>query len=393
MLSRLHCMSLYCAPVPAPENSDQKVHIQTMKITAIETIVISIPFLPIDGPSGFGGKTWSGVDTLLVKVDTDEGITGWGEAFGYNVIPATKAAVDQMIAPLLIGRDATAIGPLMAEMHQKLHLFGRGGPVIYGLSGIDIALWDIAGKRAGLPIHQLLGGAAHAQLPSYASLMPYHNADKVAAATQRAVDLGYRYVKLHEIAVPEVRTARQVAGPDVKLMLDTNCPWTQSEAVAMGRRLSEFDLHWLEEPVWPPENYAALAYVRKTCAIPIASGENCPTVMSFQHMFEAGAVDITQPSPTKIGGISELRKVAALAAAHNVQVIPHTPYFGPGYVAGLHMSSTLAQVTPVEWLFVDMECTLYGESIVPQQGKVAVPMGPGLGLDPDPEVIARFRKS
>ena len=364
-----------------------------MKITSIETILVCIPFLPTDGDTGFGGKTWSTVDTLLVKVDTDEGITGWGEAFGYNVIPATKAALDQIITPLLIGRDASAMGPLMGEMLQKLHLFGRGGPVIFGLSGIDIALWDIAGKRANLPVHRLLGGAAHHSLPSYASLMPYHDCEKVAAATGRAVKLGYEYVKLHEIAVPEVRTARQVAGKDIKLMVDTNCPWAQGEAVAMGRQLHEYDLHWLEEPVWPPENYAALAHVRRTCGIPISSGENCPTVMSFQHMFDAGAVDIAQPSPTKIGGITELRKVAALAAVHNVQVIPHTPYFGPGYLAGLHLSSTFQRVTPVEWLFVDRETTLYGDAIVPRQGKISIPMGPGLGFDPDPAVIARFRKS
>ncbi|MFN0314111.1 MAG: mandelate racemase/muconate lactonizing enzyme family protein [Burkholderiales bacterium] len=364
-----------------------------MKITSIETILVRIPFIPTDGDTGFGGKTWSTVDTLLVKVETDEGITGWGEAFGYNVIPATKAALDQIITPLLIGRDATAGGPLMAEMLQKLHLFGRGGPVIYGLSGIDIALWDIAGKRAKLPVNQLLGGAAHTSLPCYASLMPYHDSKKVAAATSRAVKLGYEYVKLHEIAVPEVRTARQAAGPGIKMMVDTNCPWTQGEAVSMANQFREYDLHWLEEPVWPPENYAALSHVRKTCGIPISAGENCPTVMSFQHMFEAGAVDIAQPSPTKIGGITELRQVAAVAAVHNVQVIPHTPYFGPGYLAGLHLSSTFRTVTPVEWLFVDMETTLYGGAIVPNQGKISIPTGPGLGFDPDPGVIARFRKS
>src|SRR4029079_7713186 len=104
---------------------------------------------------------------------------------------------------------------------------------------------------------------------------------------------------------------------------------------------------------------------------------------------EAGAVDIAQPSPTKVGGITEMRKVANLAAAHNVRVVPHTPYFGPGYLAGLQFSSTLDREIPVEWLFVDMETTLYGDAIIPRSGKIQVPAGPGLGIDPDPAVIAR----
>ena len=363
-----------------------------MKITSIEPIVVCVPFIPTDGQSGFGGKTWSTVDTLLVKVETDAGIVGWGEAFGYNIIPGTVATIEQMIAPQFIGRDPAAIGPLMAEMLHKFHLFGRSGPAIFGLSGIDIALWDIAGKSANLPLHRLLGGAARTQMPCYASLMPYHDPKRVAAVTARAVKLGYEYVKLHEIAIPEVRAAREAAGHTINLMLDTNCPWTQLEAISMGNQLQEFDLYWLEEPIWPPENYAALAHVRMTSGIPIAAGENCTTVMSFQHMFEAGAVDIAQPSPTKGGGITEMRKVANLAAAHNVRVVPHTPYFGPGYLAGLHFSATLDREIPVEWLFVDMETTLYGDAIIPRSGKIQVPAGPGLGIDPDPAVIARFRK-
>jgi L-alanine-DL-glutamate epimerase-like enolase superfamily enzyme len=115
--------------------------------------------------------------------------------------------------------------------------------------------------------------------------------------------------------------------------------------------------------------------------------------MSFQHMFQAGAVDIAQPSPTKVGGISELRKVADLAALHNVQVVPHTPYFGPGFLAGLQFTATLDREIPVEWLFVDMETTLYGDAIIPHEGSVRLPDGPGLGIDPDPGVIARFRKN
>jgi L-alanine-DL-glutamate epimerase-like enolase superfamily enzyme len=363
-----------------------------MKITSIEPIYVSIPAIPTDGTSGFGGKVWSTIDTLLVKVETDAGIVGWGEAFGYNVIPGTFAVLRDMLAPQFVGCDATAIGPLMAQMHHRFHIFGRSGPVMYGLSGIDIALWDIAGKCANLPVHRLFGGAARQRMDCYASLMPYKEAPRVAAVTQRAVDLGYKYVKLHETTVPEVYAAREAAGEDIALMVDTNCPWTQWEAVAISERLRDANLYWLEEPVWPPENYSALAHVRLASGIPIAAGENCTTTMSFQHMFEAGAVDIAQPSPTKVGGLSELRKVAALAAEHNVRVIPHTPYFGPGYLAGLQFAASVDRELPVEWLFVQGETTLYGDAIVPKQGQVQLPQGPGLGMDPDADVIKRFRK-
>lgn len=364
-----------------------------MKITAIEPILVGVPFVPTDGDSGFGGKAWKTVDTLLVRVDTDEGITGWGEAFGYNIIPGTIATLTQMIAPQLIGCDATAIGPLMAEMHHRFHLFGRSGPAIFGLSGVDIALWDIAGKRAGLPVHQLLGGAARHDMPCYASLMPYRDVKRVATVAARAAQQGYEYIKLHEIALPEVRAARAAMGPDIRMMVDTNCPWHQYEAVAMAQGMRDSNLYWLEEPIWPPENYAGLAHVRRSCGIPIAAGENCTTAMSFQHMFEAGAVDIAQPSPTKVGGLTELRKVAEIAAVHNVRVIPHTPYFGPGYLAGMQFTATLDRETPVEWLYVDMETTLYGDAIIPKRGRIRLPSGPGLGMDPDPDVIKRFRQN
>lgn len=361
-----------------------------MKITNIETIVVRIPRSSEAGSSGFGGKAWNTIDTLLVRVDTEDGITGWGEAFGYNIIPATKVAIDAVIAPLVIGRDATQIEPMMAELHHKLHIFGRSGPAIFGLGGIDIALWDIAGKRAGVPVHTLLGGTAHVDLPAYASLMPYVEPDRVAKIVGQTIDEGYEYVKLHETTVPATRAARD-AGPGVKLMLDTNCPWTLREATRIAAQLEDCNLYWLEEPIWPPENYAGLAHLRTVSGIALAAGENATTVMQFQQMFEAGAVDVAQPSPTKVGGITEMRKVTTIAAAHNVTVVPHTPYFGPGFLAGLNMSATLPRVTPIEWLYTGMTTTLYGDAIMPRHGRVTIPHGPGLGIEPDPKVIAEFR--
>jgi L-alanine-DL-glutamate epimerase-like enolase superfamily enzyme len=184
-----------------------------MKIESIETILLNIPYSS-GGPSGteaWGGTAWRTADTLLVKVGTDAGITGWGEAFGYNVIPATRVAIDQILAPMCNGRDPLKIEELMLELQQKLHIFGRGGPIIFGLSGLDIALWDIAGKAAGQPVHRMLGGAKSPRLTCYASMVRYTEPKVVAANIARALGLGFRHIKLHEIEIAATRAAREAA--------------------------------------------------------------------------------------------------------------------------------------------------------------------------------------
>ena len=369
-----------------------------MKIEKIETIVLRIPYAS-GGPSDtqiWGGKPWQTADVLLVKIITDTGITGWGEAFGYNVIPATRVAIDQILAPMCINRDALAIETLTQEIQQKLHIFGRSGPIIFGLSGIDIALWDIAGKVAKVPVHQLLGGGKP-EITCYASLIRYTEPKLVAKNVERALGEGFRHVKLHEIEVAPTRAARDAAGKDVDIMLDVNCPWTQREALDMAEKLRPLNLRWLEEPVWPPEDHTALAHVRRYGGIPVAAGENATTVAQFKHLFDAGAVDFVQPSPAKMGGISELRKVFILATAYNVTVMPHSFYDGPAFLAGVHVNAALGHGpigglgSMVEWRYFDLEARLYGNEAIPRNGKIAVPQAPGLGFDPDPEVIRRYR--
>jgi D-galactarolactone cycloisomerase len=362
-----------------------------MKITAVDTILLRTPY-ECGGPKpNFGGRVWDRAETLLVKVQTDAGVTGWGEAFGYSVAPATKTAIDTILAPLYIGCDARNIDGLMRDMQQRLNYLGRNGSVIYGLSGIDIALWDIAGKVANQPLHRLFGGAGHTHITAYSSLMRYTDPAIVAKNTAASVERGFGYVKLHEIDEPQVRAAREAGGPHFGLMVDTNCPWTLGEALTMARKLSPYNLYWLEEPCWPPENFAALAEVRNKSGVIIAAGENAGSVMDFKHMFQAGAVDVAQPSATKIGGITEMRKVMTLADAFNVRVVPHSPYFGPGLLATLQMLAAWPQQSLIEWLYFDLEQTLYGDAIAPHAGKIAVPQGAGLGMDPDSKVIERYR--
>jgi D-galactarolactone cycloisomerase len=361
-----------------------------MKITAISTILINIPYDTGSPTQALAGQAWTRMAILLVKVETDEGIIGWGEGFGHAVAPATKSTLDSLIAPHFIGRDPTDIGGLMAEITRKLHLFGRNGSVTYGLSAIDIALWDIAGKRAGLPLYQLLGGGSRRELSAYASLLRYGEPEIVGKMAARAVAEGYRSVKLHEIDVPQVWAAREAIGPGIALMCDTNCPWTVAQAIGMAKALAPYDLYWLEEPVWPPEDHAGLARVRAAGAR-VAAGENAVGLHDFRHMMEAGAIDIAQPSVTKIGGITEARKVVVLAEAFGVRLVPHCAYFGPGYLASLHLAASLVEEAPFERLYVELEASPFGSWLDAKDGKVLVPQGPGLGCDPDMAIVDRYR--
>jgi L-alanine-DL-glutamate epimerase-like enolase superfamily enzyme len=364
-----------------------------MIIAKIEAFPLRIPLKPgtRSDDSAWGDKNLPAADSLLVKVTTDEGIEGWGEAFGFRAVRSTKLAVDQLIAPLCVGRDASEIGPIMRDVYKKLQVFGRSGPLNYGISAVDIALWDIAGKAANLPLYRLLGGG-HADIPCYASLVRYSDPVLVRAGVRRAIEAGFRALKIHEVDLPAIRAAREECGPNLALMVDVNCAWTLNEALAMAAPLEELQLKWLEEPLWPPENWDGLAQLRRRTRIPIAAGENVSTLIDFGRLLAAGAIDYVQPSPAKMGGISELRQVFPLAMVRNVPVMPHSFYDGPGLLAAIHATAALgSSESMIEWRIFDLEAHWYGDAFVPDRGKISVPQGPGLGIDPDANVVGDYR--
>jgi L-alanine-DL-glutamate epimerase-like enolase superfamily enzyme len=175
-------------------------------------------------------------------------------------------------------------------------------------------------------------------------------------------------------------------------MLDTNCTWAPDQAREMALRLKAYDLHWLEEPIFPPEDFRALARLQAEVGIPLAAGENACTAFQFREMFAAGAVTYAQPSVTKLGGVTEFRKVAALAEGHGVALMPHAPYFGPGFLATLQLMAALPGSGMAEWFYVNREACLYGAAIAPRGGLFRLPEGPGLGAEPDPDVIKDYTK-
>ncbi|PZW39362.1 L-alanine-DL-glutamate epimerase-like enolase superfamily enzyme [Humitalea rosea] len=356
-----------------------------MKIIRIETRMLRSAFTYGAGSAGFGGNLrLREIETLLVRVETEDGLHGWGEGFGFSLGETTKDAVDRLIGPACIGLDGSDIAGVQRLLLRRFHNFGRHGPVRYGISAIDVALWDLAGKRAGKPLHALLGNGGRARVPAYASLLRYGEPTVVAANVAEAIRLGYRQIKLHEVDLACIRAARAAAPPEVPLMLDINCTWERvEEAVGFCRAVEGMNIRWVEEPVWPPEDFAAMGAVRAAAGCGIAAGENLGGPEDFARLIAARAVDFVQPSVTKHGGLTAMVEVAAMARAAGIAVVPHSPYFGPGLLATLHWLAAADHEEPLEIYFAELATPPFGAALAAQEGFVTVPDGPGLGLEPD----------
>jgi len=280
----------------------------------------------------------------------------------------------------------------MEQIQRNLHLFGRYGITMFALSGLDIALWDLAARRRSEPLHRLLGAIKRQRLPAYASLLRIGDPALVARECDTALRRGYRAIKLHETTTQTVDAARRAIGHDVPLMVDMNCPMDAPSAIAFAKACRDSSPLFLEEPIWPPEDFAALAEVRSKGGLPVAAGENACTVHQFRQMLTASAVSYAQPSVIKVGGVTEYLKVVALADDMGIKVAPHSPYFGPGFLATLHLMATRDDATFVEVFYMNRAACLWRGRIEPDSaGTIAVPDGPGLGYEPDQAVLEKFR--
>jgi len=363
-----------------------------VQISKIETLRVSIPF-ENDGPRvglrpSLDSRPWTHMECLLVRIEADDGVVGWGEAFGHFVNAGTQEILNTLVAPWFVGKDPRAIVSLMDEAQRGFHGFGRNGPVIYALSAVDIALWDMAAKRAGQPVYRLLGGR-DGRLDLYASLTRYRgDPEALRRNCQRAQQIGYTMIKLHETTIPAFLIAREALNPGTRIMLDVNCPWSVAEAKSVARAIRDRNFHWLEEPVWPPEDYAGLAEVRNE-GVAIACGENVASLHEFRRLFEARAIDVVQPSVTKLGGITSMTRVIALAQAFSVRVIPHCFYWGPGYLATAHVAASMPERPPVETPFIKLERAPH-RLFNPDRATLELPDAPGLGFEPDVTVLDKY---
>jgi len=364
-----------------------------MKITNVRAHHIRIPYDA--GVASFrqGASAISALDMVIVEVSTDAGITGWGDAFSYVCPRTTCTAVDEMIAPQARGQDApdaAGIPAFMEQIQRNLHLFGRYGITMFAISGLDIALWDIAAKTKGVPLHRLLGGGKRERIPAYASLLRIGKPEAIASECQAARRLGYSAIKLHETTVPAVFSAREAIGAGVPLMVDMNCPLDGASAISFAQACRAAQPTFLEEPVWPPEDFATLADVRARGGLDIAAGENACTAYQFRQMMDAGAVSHAQPSVIKVGGVTEFLKVATLADEFGVKLIPHSPYFGPGFLATLHLMSLRDEGLIEVFHMKRAACLWRGRIDADANGSIEVPQGPGLGFEPDADVMKRY---
>lgn len=365
-----------------------------MKITSVSTIVYGQQLAGGQAPK-FAGVVRASFETVLVRIDTDAGVTGWGEVFAHRFWQVSKQVVDSVVAPLCIGADPRDIGALMGRLSKANYGYGgRGGLQMFALSGVDTALWDIAGKLAGKPLHRLLGdgGVGMADVPVYASLLRYGDTATVVAHCEQALARGYRKIKVHETGWSEIAEPQKLlrARTGEGLMVDVMAPWSAEEAVDQAHRLRDLDLAFVEEPVWPPEDFAALAPVR-AAGVPVAVGENVPTPGDFVRLMASGNADVIQPSVTKVGGVSAMRDILRHAAGVGARVVPHSAYFGPGLIATAHLVAALSPTPLFERLYCDLTESPFGDWYVPVEGRLSLPTGPGLGIDPDPAVLERCR--
>jgi L-alanine-DL-glutamate epimerase-like enolase superfamily enzyme len=368
-----------------------------MLITDVRAHHVRIPYDA--GVASFkqGASSISAVDIVLVEVTTDKGFTGWGDAWGYVCPRSTAMAIEEMIAPQARGLEAPLadeIPAFMDRIQRNLHLFGRYGITMFAISGLDIALWDLASRIRNEPLHRLLGTRLRARVPAYASLLRIGDPLSIARESEAALRRGYSAIKLHETTVPAVFSARDAIGAQTPLMVDMNCPMDKATAIAFARECHKAAPMFLEEPVWPPEDFASLSDVRLKGGLPIAAGENACTVHQFMQMMAAGAVNYAQPSVIKVGGITEYLKVAKLADEKGVKLAPHSPYFGPGFLATLQLMAVRDDATRVEVFYMVRRGCLWGGHIeVDSNGTIAVPEGPGLGYEPDKAIIEQYRVS
>jgi L-alanine-DL-glutamate epimerase-like enolase superfamily enzyme len=250
-------------------------------IESIETIPLRIPFDHWAPPPLFAGRPRNGVEMMLVRITASNGVVGWGEGYGGHW-SANIHAIETFIRPITLGQDA-ADPDLTDRLERALHNLGRAGSTVQALSGIDIALWDIRGKMAGVPVSTLLGGAKRTRIEAYASLLQYGGKlDDVRRNTQRALDRGFRHIKLHERTGEAAAAARDVTGPDIPIMVDTNCAWTPDKATDAVNAMAPSKPFWVEEPIWPPEDFESLAALRGATGVPLAMGENATGVLDFR---------------------------------------------------------------------------------------------------------------
>lgn len=359
-----------------------------MRVTGLSTVTVDVP---LPKPIRSAIHVINSATCVLVTIDTDEGVSGEGMAFTINGarIRSVEALI-QDLEPMILGRDPHDSAAIWEEMWSALNFVGQKGIPLIGMSAIDTALWDIVGKAAGKPLHKLFG-AARDKVPAYASggLWMSLSVDELRQQAQEFLDQGHRAMKVRlgkgSVAanIERVEAVRDVIGNDIRLMADANQSLTVKEAIRLGRELERFDLTWFEEPI-PCWDFDGHAQIREALDTPLASGETEYSRYGMRQMIETKACDILMPDLERIGGYTEFRRSAALAAAFDIPVTPHlfTEY-------SLCMAGSLSNCFIVEHM--PWFAPLYSESMEIVDGEIEIPTRPGHGFTFNKDAVDRFR--
>ncbi|MGV6849971.1 MAG: mandelate racemase/muconate lactonizing enzyme family protein [Marinibacterium sp.] len=373
-----------------------------MKLTDLDIIVTAPP------APGWGGRYW-----ILVKLTTDSGITGWGEVYAASVgHHAMTAVIQDVFARHMVGENPENIELMFRRAYSSGFTQRPDLTVMGAFSGLEIACWDILGKDRDRPVYALLGGCMNDRLRAYSYLYPLAHHDLTGfwtdpvQAGEAAADLvsrGYTAVKFDpagpytirgghmpamtdiRLSVDTCRAVREAVGDKADLLFGTHGQFTPAGAIRLGKAIESCDPLWFEEPV-APDDIAAMARVARAVHIPVATGERLTTKAEFAAILRAGAAEILQPALGRCGGIWEARKIATLAEAFGAQVAPHL-YAGPvEWAANIQFAASIPNILMLETIETDFHQALIGHGIAVEDGFVAPPLGPGLGIEVNEEL-------
>lgn len=385
-----------------------------MKITNVRSWRVKIPWDNNPGTDDIRDPGERGF--LFVQIETDEGITGWGEVTTYPGVIANRAvsAYIDAIGTLLIGDNPANIEAIWNKVFRELTYVGTRGATTAAVSGIDIALWDIRGKVLGLPIYELLGGAVRDRIALYCH--PYNptSPEAIVTATREIVDSGFKAFKLdpmlahlhvdhtayidgeispdvEALAIDTLAAAREEAGDAIEIMIDAHAMYNVPTAIRLANKMAEYNIHWFEEPV-PVESWKALQQVRERVKTPICVGERLHTRWEFVPIFENGLADYIMPDVTWTGGISELKKIATMAEAYYIPISPHDASGPVNVMAGAQVMMTVPNFYKLEVNRYDLSGynMMIDEPLDIRDGCLYVSDRPGLGVNFKLDVLQQY---
>lgn len=369
-----------------------------MKIIRVEPIHLRLP----DVNERCDGSQ----ETLIVKVTTDTGLVGVGEVDSSSHVAKAivEAPVSHQIsrglAECVLGQDPFEIDRLVHRMYEGTIYFGRQGAVIQAISGVEIALWDIVGKAVGRPVYQLLGGGFRKKFRAYASILFGETPKETGTIARKLAGQGYRAVKFgwgpmgqsEASDIAHVREAREGLGPNVELMIDAGLCWDTATAIRRSKQFESFQPTWLEEPLHP-DNLQGYARLSAQSPIRIAAGEEICDVGEFRTMMDVGGIDVVQVDVTRVGGLGRSKRIGWESYERHRLCVNHSYKTGVNIAASLHFVAALPNTHYFEYCVEqgDLRKHLTKQSFPVVDGDITVPEEPGLGIDLNEEIVAKYR--